>query len=243
MQSLRCALRAPVLRAAAPVAKPTPAPMRTNFIDRDPTKYGITRSGVVATNTFHSTLSVSDVSVRPIQWAGDNAYRPQTIVASSGRVSRAVRYANGQVHCLESVAKVDGKAPRAVMARLGANYGDCAKSQKEELTMRWGKMFFGNLFHGPRNYMYRGSRWYTRRYQMKKHRYTKRWIRRRFKLAAIANLPHARMVRIAMLPEIRKQNKAAGGENNIADLISNAFQSSGTKKGSGRARPYSKYQS
>lgn len=230
-----------VMRAAAVVApKPTPAPMRTNFIDRDPTKFGITRSGVVATNTFHGTLSVSDVSMRPIQWAGDSAYRPQTIVAAmhNNNVSRAVRYANGQVHCLETIAKKDAKVPNAVMARLGANYGDSQKSQTEELSMRWAKTFFGNLFHGPRNYLHRGSRWYTRRYKMKKHRYKKRWTRRRYKLAAIANLPHARMVRISMLPDLRKQS--TGSESSLADLIGNAFQAAG-KKG-GRPRPYSRFQ-
>eukprot|EP00744_Colponema_vietnamica_P019273 GILI01027260.1.p1 GENE.GILI01027260.1~~GILI01027260.1.p1 ORF type:complete len:262 (+),score=22.28 GILI01027260.1:70-786(+) len=237
MQGFRCASR--VLRCA-PAA--IPAPMRSTFIDRDPSKSGITRSGVVATSTFHNSLMVSDITLRPIQWAGDAAYRPQNIVAAGNRVTRAVRYANGQVHSLETIAKVDSKLPNAVAARLGANYGDSKKSQEEQLSTRWGKMFFGNLFHGPRNYLYRGSRWYLRRYKMKKHRYKKRWTRRRYKLAAIANLPHARMVRISMLPEIRKQSKVSGSESNVADLISNAFQTASTKKGTARSRPYSRYQ-
>lgn len=114
---------------------------------------------------------------------------------------------------------------------------------------RWGKKFFGNIFHGMRNYSYPMSRWYSRRYGMKKHRYKKRWQFRRYKLASIANLPLGKMIRIGLLPELKSGATATKSEDATPDVTSlirsalNAQQGGkGADKKMTRSRPKSKYQ-
>lgn len=174
--------------------------------------------------TNREMVSVTDISARPISWTFER-YAPL-------KASGAVNAANAMNAMMKAAAHQEG---------VVSSYGDSARSQQEELSTRWGKVHFGNVFHAPRNYI-GGSRWYMRRFQMKKHRYKKRWRTRRFKLASLANLPHYRMIRISMLPDLKKQAKGKGnapGVDGIADLVSAAFEGS-AKARSGR--PYSKYQ-
>lgn len=180
-------------------------------------------STIALSKTTHESLSVTDISARPISWTFEK-YAP--LRASTG----------GAVAALGAMMKAASQHEALV-----SSYGDSARTQQEQLTTRWGKVHFGNVFHAPRNYI-GGSRWYMRRYSMKKHRYKKRWRQRRFKLAALANLPHYRMIRISMLPDLKKQSKGKGnapGVDGIADLVSAAFE--GSSKAT-RGRPYSKYQ-
>ncbi|CCW70145.1 unnamed protein product [Phytomonas sp. Hart1] len=80
---------------------------------------------------------------------------------------------------------------------------------------------------------------------MKKHRILKRFRFRRYKLAAVANLPFARMIRVGMLPELKssKTKKADIVETGLSDhLVKTAKTTTGGKVSGKRSRPKSKYQ-
>jgi hypothetical protein len=74
----------------------------------------------------------------------------------------------------------------------------------------WGKIHFGNVFHGLRNSSMATQRFRGQRFSMKKHRYKKRWKFRRYKLAALAHVPFQKKLRIGMLPRL-----AAGGASSV----------------------------
>lgn len=117
----------------------------------------------------------------------------------------------------------------------------------EQLSCRWAAKFYGNVTFGPRNYPYPSSRWLARRFKMKKHRIIKRFRFRRYKLAAVANLPFARMIRVGMLPELKssKTKKGDAVEASLSSQLVDAARSSsatGGKAKGKRTRPKSKYQ-
>lgn len=120
-----------------------------------------------------------------------------------------------------------------------------------DLSCRWSAKFYGNVTYGPRNYPYSSSRWLARRFQMKKHKIIKRFRFRRYKLAAVANLPFAKMIRVGMLPELKssKTKKADTVDAGLsAQLVKAAREGSGAGTGGKsktrgrRSRPKSKYQ-
>lgn len=209
-------------RVVVPKSAPTPPPLRPCFITRSRPSEVCNTTNIALSKTTRESVSVTDISARPISWTFEK-YAP-------------LRASTGVVAALNAMLRAASHQEAPV-----SSYGDTARSQQEQLTTRWGKVHFGNVFHAPRNYV-GGSRWYRRRYSMKKHRYKKRWRTRRFKLAALANLPHYRMIRISMLPDLKKQSKGKGnapGVDGIADLVSAAFEGSSKAQ---RGRPYSKYQ-
>lgn len=137
-------------------------------------------------------------------------------------------------------------------ARGGGRHGDTVEHAqsfgerlRDELSCRWAAKFYGQVTFGPRNYPYPSSRWLARRFKMKKHRIIKRFRFRRYKLAAVANLPFARMIRVGMLPEL-KSSKTKKGDAVDADLsaqlISAVKGTAGGKTKGKRTRPKSKYQ-
>jgi hypothetical protein len=66
----------------------------------------------------------------------------------------------------------------------------------------WGKVHFGNVFMGMRNAPFMYPRYRNQLFSMKKHRYTKRWKFRRYKIAALANVPFSKKLRVGMLPKL-----------------------------------------
>ncbi|KAH9598565.1 hypothetical protein LSM04_004051 [Trypanosoma melophagium] len=132
------------------------------------------------------------------------------------------------------------KSTAAVNNETSVGYGE----QLDELTARWAAKFYGQVTFGPRNYPYPSSRWLARRFKMKKHKIIKRFRFRRYKLAAVANLPFAKMIRVGMLPEL-KSSKTKKGDALDAELtgqLVTAVRSSGGKQKGHRGRPKSKYQ-
>lgn len=113
------------------------------------------------------------------------------------------------------------------------------------IDCRWSSKFYGQVTFGPRGFAYPSSRWLARRFRMKKHKILKRFRFRRYKLAAIANLPFAKMIRVGMLPEL-KSSKTRKGDAVDGDLSSQLVQqvrsSTGGKVKGRRSRPKSKYQ-
>lgn len=113
------------------------------------------------------------------------------------------------------------------------------------LDCRWSSKFYGQVTFGPRGFAYPSSRWLARRFRMKKHKILKRFRFRRYKLAAIANLPFAKMIRVGMLPEL-KSSKTRKGDAVDGDLSTQLVQqvrsSTGGKVKGRRSRPKSKYQ-
>lgn len=77
----------------------------------------------------------------------------------------------------------------------------------------WSKVFLGNVFSNmPYNWNHNFMNFRQRRFRMKKHRYQKRWQFRRFKIAALANVPFQRKLRLGMLPKL-----SAISENTVTD--------------------------
>lgn len=114
-----------------------------------------------------------------------------------------------------------------------------------ERSCRWSAKFYGQVTFGPRGFAYPSSRWLARRFRMKKHRIIKRFRFRRYKLAAVANLPFAKMIRVGMLPELKSSKTRKGDMVDAslsAHLVSQAKTSTGGKVKGRRSRPKSKYQ-
>ncbi|PWU99844.1 hypothetical protein C4B63_8g195 [Trypanosoma cruzi] len=135
-------------------------------------------------------------------------------------------------------------AEEAAVVQKRAEATDSYGEQLDEISARWAAKFYGRVTFGPRNYPYPSSRWLARRFKMKKHRIIKRFRFRRYKLAAVANLPFAKMIRVGLLPEL-KSSKTKKGDDVEADLsgrLVSAVRSSGGKKKGNRGRPKSKYQ-
>lgn len=142
-------------------------------------------------------------------------------------------------HALDA-ARNSGAAPPAAARR--SMYGELL----EQLSCRWAAKFYGKVTYAPRNYPYPSSRWLARRFKMKKHRIIKRFRFRRYKLAAVANLPFAKMIRVGMLPELKSSKTKKGDVVDVglsSQLVGAARSSASTTKDKGkRSRPKSKYQ-
>lgn len=114
-----------------------------------------------------------------------------------------------------------------------------------DLSCRWSAKFYGQVTFGPRGFAYPSSRWLARRFRMKKHKILKRFRFRRYKLAAIANLPFAKMIRVGMLPELKSSKTRKGDAVDLdlsTQLVQQARSSTGGKVKGRRSRPKSKYQ-
>lgn len=172
-----------------------------------------------------SVCSATDVSMRPLLLLLDAQALQAVGVGRDGAPVAAAAAARG-----------------GIAARQGRRFGELL----EQLSCRWAAKFYGKVTFAPRNYPYPSSRWLARRFQMKKHRIVKRFRFRRYKLAAVANLPFAKMIRVGMLPELKssKTKKGDAVENGLASqLVSAARTATATGKSKGkRTRPKSKYQ-
>lgn len=114
-----------------------------------------------------------------------------------------------------------------------------------DYSCRWSSKFYGQVTFGPRGFAYPSSRWLARRFRMKKHKILKRFRFRRYKLAAIANLPFAKMIRVGMLPELKSSKTRKGDAVDLdlsTQLVQQARSSTGGKVKGRRSRPKSKYQ-
>lgn len=163
----------------------------------------------------HTTSGTADVSIRPLQ------FLPFSHVTATASAKTA-------------------KQQRA--AEQASSFGERLRDQ---LSCRWAAKFYGQVTYGPRNYPYPSSRWLARRFKMKKHKIIKRFRFRRYKLAAVANLPFAKMIRVGMLPELKssKTKKGDAVEAGLsAQLVSAVKSSTGGKTKGRRTRPKSKYQ-
>lgn len=184
---------------------------------------------------FRNFLAKTDISSRELQFTFADirplrdSLLPSTRLPSARKVDETAKSTDA--------AKVT--SPEAFSLDVG--YGE----RLEDLTVYWRKKHFGNVTFGPRNYPYPISRWLGRRFQMKKHRILKRFRFRRYKLAAVANLPFAKMIRVGLLPEF-KSSKSKKGDTVDAGLgaqLSSAAKASAKGKEAGkRSRPRSKYQ-
>eukprot|EP00796_Vickermania_ingenoplastis_P010480 gene10480-7285_t len=129
----------------------------------------------------------------------------------------------------------------AVPGSPAERYGD----RLLQVSCRWSAKFYGQVTFGPRGFAYPSSRWLARRFRMKKHKILKRFRFRRYKLAAVANLPFAKMIRVGMLPELKSSKSRKGDVVDAglsSQLVSQARSSTGGKTKGRRSRPKSKYQ-
>ncbi|RNF00867.1 hypothetical protein TraAM80_07330 [Trypanosoma rangeli] len=157
------------------------------------------------------------------------------IVASADISQRPLRF-----HSSSTTEPAEEEAAEGWQVEAAAGYGE----QLEELSARWAAKFYGRVTFGPRNYPYPSSRWLARRFRMKKHRIIKRFRFRRYKLAAVANLPFAKMIRVGLLPELKssKTKKGDAVEADLSGQLISAVRGSGGKQKGRRGRPKSKYQ-
>lgn len=241
MKSLR-------LSAAAPTSPaPLPSPMRTNFINRSPITSSISESGQRA--CFRHNLSITDCGFREYSFV-TLQYRPDTMFngASQRDAPTAAQKASAFSMAASSQAGAAKVSPQAedtaswLTDEASNTYGDRANDDK---VARWRPKHYGKVTFGPRNYPYPISRWLGRRFQMKKHKILKRMRFRRYKLAAVANLPFAKMIRVGMLPELKSSKAKKGDDIDMglgAQLVKAAKSASGGKEAGRRSRPKSKYQ-
>lgn len=225
-------------RASTPRLSLCPPPMRTNFIDRRPSSTHVAEHHEAS--SFRDEVCAStDVSMRPLLWSSSVAALTEAREDKKGAVKDVARRA--------MCVPVCGKASATPSARVQASHGEALSygERIRQLSCRWAAKFYGQVTFGPRNFPYPSSRWLARRFQMKKHRIIKRFRFRRYKLAAVANLPFAKMIRVGMLPEL-KSSKTRKGDVVDAELASQlvgaARGSTGAKEKGKRTRPRSKYQ-
>lgn len=230
-------------RRQAPV--PLPSPMRTNFINRTPGTSQLTDS---ARSCFRHMLAVTDIGLREMSFQAV-AYRPDTLFnGADPKESRTAAQINKAL-----LARMTAQTSQAGAAKVSTADDDLHQEsvtrsfgdRTEETSARWRPKHYGNVTFGPRNYPYPISRWLGRRFQMKKHKILKRMRFRRYKLAAVANLPHAKMIRVGMLPELKSSKSKKGDDVDASlssQLVSAAKGASGAKVAGRRSRPKSKYQ-
>ncbi|AYU79731.1 conserved hypothetical protein [Leishmania infantum JPCM5] len=186
-------------------------------------------SSAVATS-FNNNCHIKSFRQR-VCTATDVSMRPLLLLLDDSQALNAMA-ANASIASAAAAAMKSGRS----------KYGDVL----EQLSCRWAAKFYGKVTYGPRNYPYPSSRWLARRFQMKKHRILKRFRFRRYKLAAVANLPFAKMIRVGMLPELKSSKTKKGDTVDMglsSQLVSAARSSAGATKTKGkRTRPKSKYQ-
>nr|CCC91233.1 conserved hypothetical protein [Trypanosoma congolense IL3000] len=199
---------------------PLPSPLRGSFIDRRPTSASL-KEHHSAASFRHKIISCADVSQRP-----QHFYLAPDTGANTGNGVRP---------------PVDSKRDCQQDVEVGSfAYGE----QLDEYSARWAAKFYGQVTFGPRNYPYPSSRWLARRFKMKKHKIIKRFRFRRYKLAAVANLPFAKMIRVGMLPELKSSKTKKGDmvDPSLSGQLVSAVKNMGDKKKGQRTRPKSKYQ-
>ncbi|KPI82948.1 hypothetical protein ABL78_8034 [Leptomonas seymouri] len=206
------------LKPFAPVAPTLRGTLGTTFIDPSSSTVATSFNNNYQVKSFRQRVCVAtDVSMRPL------------LLLLDAQAMDAVRHGGTS-------------APPAAAGGRKTAYGEVLK----QLSCRWAAKFYGKVTFAPRNYPYPSSRWLARRFQMKKHRIVKRFRFRRYKLAAVANLPFAKMIRVGMLPELKSSKTKKGDtvDGGLASqLVSAARTSSSTGKSKGkRTRPKSKYQ-
>ncbi|KAG5501889.1 hypothetical protein JKF63_04159 [Porcisia hertigi] len=210
----------------APLSAQMPVPCAASgngstFIDPSSSTVATSFNNNTQIKSFRQRVcTATDVSMRPLLLLLDDAWVLNGVAAKAGILGPA--------------------APTT--ARVNSKYGDVL----ERLSCRWAAKFYGKVTFGPRNYPYPSSRWLARRFQMKKHRILKRFRFRRYKLAAVANLPFAKMIRVGMLPELKSSKTKKGDTVDMglsSQLVTAARSSAGATKTKGkRTRPKSKYQ-
>lgn len=219
--------------------------MRTNFINRVPVTQTVCESRT--RGCFRHVLAITDIELRPFNYTV-LAYRPSTLFNGAQQTEYNMRLAKAN-----EVIKANSKlcAAAAVVAEAARVTQEDDESVRTfgdrvlEKTVRWRPKHYGNVTFGPRNYPYPISRWLGRRFRMKKHKILKRMRFRRYKLAAIANLPFAKMIRVGMLPELKssKSKSADTVDAGLGSLLVGAAKSAtGGKVAGKRSRPKSKYQ-
>lgn len=211
--------------AALPPPVATAAPVRSTFIN--PSRAVTSFNGNHKIRSFrHAVRGSSDLSMRSLQFLQLNGGAASPVAAAS---SSALENSNSN----SSISRI---------IRDGNSLGDRIR---DSLSCRWAAKFYGQVTFGPRNFPYPSSRWLARRFKMKKHKIVKRFRFRRYKLAAVANLPFAKMIRVGMLPELKssKSKKGDAVEAGLSSqLVSAAKSSTGGKIKGKRSRPKSKYQ-
>ncbi|CAJ1009445.1 hypothetical protein Q4I28_004759 [Leishmania naiffi] len=193
----------------------------STFIDQNSSTVATSFNENYRIKSFRQRVcAATDVSMRPLLLLLKDVPELNDVAANAGIVSPAA----------------------ATIASGRFKYGELL----ERLSCRWAAKFYGKVTYGPRNYPYPSSRWLARRFQMKKHRILKRFRFRRYKLAAVANLPFAKMIRVGMLPELKSSKTKKGDTVDMglsSQLVSAARSSAGAAKTKGkRSRPKSKYQ-
>ena len=189
-----------------------------------------------------SNITLVQISLRMVEVKGSD------LVATGADGLTAFEHA----HAMETQGDVE-------LVPASTTYGD--PSGQEGLTAtqplrsgikgkgQWGKPQFGKVWHTPRNFAYQTSTYWSKKFRMKRHRYTKRWRKRRYKLASLANLPFAKKLRVNMIPKLAQGKRSDAASSDLddfsleaQDLAAAAVQGktkSATKK---RYRPKSKYQ-
>lgn len=153
-------------------------------------------------------------------------------------------------------AIAEGQAGAARFGDGGCGVGETLRAtQPIKMSNRrkgqWGAIHFGKVWNQPRNFAHFTAKAWHKKFRMKKHRYTKRWRKRRYKVAALANLPFARRLRVDMIPRLQQGKKKASSEAvsvaledvsvDAQDLVVAAVRGK-TKTGvKARYRPKSKY--
>ena len=107
--------------------------------------------------------------------------------------------------------------PTPPLLRRPSGHGTEALLGGKAAQPHW-RQSFGNIRQVPRGYQYPVSIYRTKIFRMKKHRYTKRWRMNRYKLAALANMPFNRKIRLHMLPKLTSTSPATGKAGRGGDL-------------------------
>lgn len=142
---------------------------------------------------------------------------------------------DGQSHLISAV-------PHAARSGFGATP---VLLDKRRIRSNYRMKHFGNIWHGPRNFPYAFSKRHAVRYRMKKHKALKRWKFKRYKLAAVANMPVGKKLRLMFVPNIKsgasasKKNDAdlGAGSASTVDTLANATGAKAATLQPGRTKP------
>ena len=162
-----------------------------------------------------------------------------------------------QVNCMASTKYItDASCSTLTNGMLRRTVRLLARVQHWKETPHWRKNF-GNVRQVPRGYEYLSSKYRNNMFRMKKHRYTKRWRMKRYKIAALANTPFNRKIKLHMLPKLTRSEGASssgGGLKSsqgfdvdgmiaVMDLVAEGVTSAAgaTQRKPRDSRPVSKY--
>eukprot|EP00760_Papus_ankaliazontas_P025957 PhM_4_TR2945/c0_g1_i1/m.61935 len=142
---------------------------------------------------------------------------------------------------LQKSSKAEAEQLADIMKEVMTSYGE--DSAPRDLSATWGKRWWGNLHNRPRG-LVNLSKYRSKKFAMKKHRYTKRWRFRRLKVAAVGNTPFAKKVRVMMSAKFSQQNDKdidAISREQLSDAMESTTASAKPGGKSGRGKPKSKY--